>query len=364
MTRAQWGKLTLALIIGALVLIVSSVAIIDPFEVYHKATAFIPPIESGTQSYSNAGIAKSYDYDSIIIGSSMTENFRPSQLDSLLGGRFVKLCINGGTPFNHKQMMDIAFGSHEIRRVFYGLDVGALSFFYTTPKAEMPTYLYDDNLFNDVQYWFNQSVLAKYVPKCLMTLGQTDPGQRDSMYSWGENFAYGADAVLREPIRTDEVAQRPLEEHPTLSQQSMLNIEHNFIPFIEAHPETEFIFFFPPYSLMQWYSFYTQGILNDHLMQKQAVVERLLAYDNVKLYDFQDRLDWILDLNHYVDYEHYGAHINAEIAELIASDAHRVTGTEQIRATASVLIDHVDRLRRHGAWPASFDSIPSTKGDT
>ena len=72
MTRSQWGRLTLTLLIGALVLIVALVVLVDPFEVYHKATAFIPPIESGTQSYSNAGIAKTYDYDSIIIGSSMT----------------------------------------------------------------------------------------------------------------------------------------------------------------------------------------------------------------------------------------------------------------------------------------------------
>ena len=44
MTRSQWGKLTLSLIIGALVLIVSSVVIIDPFEIYHRATAFIAPV--------------------------------------------------------------------------------------------------------------------------------------------------------------------------------------------------------------------------------------------------------------------------------------------------------------------------------
>lgn len=355
MTHAQWGRLTLALIILALAMIVAAVAVIDPFEVYHRATAFIPPIESGTQSYSNAGIAKSYDYDSIIIGSSMTENFRPSQLDALLGGRFVKLCINGGTPFNHKQMMDIAFGTHDVKRVFYGLDVGALSFFYKTPKAEMPTYLYDDNLFNDTQYWFNQSVLAKYIPKCLKTLGQTDPNQRDAMYSWGENFAYGPDAVLREPIQTAEIPQQPLEEHPSLSQQSMLNVEHNFIPFIEAHPDTEFIFFFPPYSLMQWYSFYTQGSLNSTLMQKQAVIQRLLAYDNVKLYDFQAQLDWILNLDHYVDYEHYGAHVNDEIVRMIAAGQCRVTDIASVRETASILIDYVDRLRQNGAWPDSFN---------
>ncbi len=85
MTAKRWALLTLSLILSALLLCVALVAWIDPFEVYHKATRFIPPIASGTQSYSNAGIAKSYDYDSIVIGSSMTENFRPSQLDSLLG---------------------------------------------------------------------------------------------------------------------------------------------------------------------------------------------------------------------------------------------------------------------------------------
>lgn len=355
MSRALWGKLTLALLLGALTLIVALVVLVDPFEVYHKATAFIPPVESGTQSYSNAGIAKSYDYDSVIIGSSMTENFRPSQLDAVLGGRFVKLCINGGTPFNHRQMMEMAFQRREIKTVFYGFDVDALSFFYTTPKAEMPTYLYDGDILNDVQYWFNLSVLAKYIPKCLRTLGQTDPDQRDTMYSWGDDFAFGADAVLSgAAISGEEVPQTPLEEHPALSQQSRLNIEYNFIPFIEAHPETQFIFFFPPYSLMRWYEFYTRGQLNDNLMQKQAACERLLAYPNVRIYDFQAKTDWILDLDHYVDFEHYGAHINAQIVERIAQDQYRITDVQQLRENAAVLIAYVDRLRALGGWPEEF----------
>ena len=92
-------------------------------------------------------------------------------------------------------------------------------------------------------------------------------------------------------------------------------------------------------------------------MQKQAVVERLLAYDNVKLYDFQTRLEWILNLDHYVDYEHYGAHINDAIAEMIANDQWRVTSTDQVRESTRVLIDYVDRLRAHGAWPDSFDAL-------
>lgn len=176
MNRKKWAALTLSLLGLSIGGTVALVAAVDPFEVYHKATAFIPPISNGTQIYSNAGIAKNYAYDSVVIGSSMTENFRPSQLDRLFGGQFVKLCVNAGSSFNHKQMMDMAFATHDVRRVLYGVDVEALTYFYKTPKCEMPDYLYDDDLFNDVSYWFNKSVLLTYIPECLATLGQSDPG--------------------------------------------------------------------------------------------------------------------------------------------------------------------------------------------
>lgn len=44
----------------------------------------------------------------------------------------------------------------------------------------------------------------------------------------------------------------------------------------------------------------------------------LLIYSNVEIYDFQARTEWILDLNHYIDAKHYGADINAAMAEDIA----------------------------------------------
>ena len=355
MTRKRWALLTMAMLLGALSLLIGSVVIIDPFEIYHKATAFIPPISSGTQSYSNAGIARSYDYDSVIIGSSMTENFRPSELNALLGGRFVKLCINGGTPYNHRQMLDMAFANRDIRTVLYGLDVDALTFFYTTPKTEMPDYLYSADLLDDVRYWLNQSVLGKYIPACLKTLGQSDPDQIDTMYAWGEDFAYGRDAVLAgKHISSDEVPQEERQTDPVLSQQSMLNVEHNLIPFIEAHPQTEFIFFFPPYSLARWYEFYQQGKLIYHLNQKDAVIKRLLPYDNVRIYDFHAELDWILNLDLYVDTEHYGPQINSEIAARIARDENRILSLDEARSNDAVLIDYVGRLRALGAWPDSF----------
>lgn len=352
MTRKRWGRATLAMLLSLLAGIVLLVTLVDPFEIYHQATAFIPPITNGTQSYSNAGIAKSYEYDSVIIGSSMTENFRPSQLDALLGGRFVKLCINGGSPYNHKQMLDMAFSTHDVRRVLYGMDVEVLTYFYKAPKTEMPEYLYDANLFNDARYWFNKSVLAEYIPRCLSTLGQTDPDQRDTMYAWGDLYEYGRDAVFRTVSLTPgHVEQEPPQEDPQLSQQSRLNVEYDILPYLREHPDTEFIFFFPPYSLMHWHTLYAAGTLGYHLSQKEALVRELLAFDNARVYDFQAELSWITDLSNYIDQRHYGPWINDAIAEAVAEDRFRVTSWKDAQENDAALREACEALALCEAWP-------------
>jgi len=345
----------MTLILLGLGSIVALVAIIDPFQIYHEATAFIPPIDNGHQIYANAGVAKSYDYDSVIIGSSMTENYVPSHLESLWGGRFVKLCVNAGTPFNHRQMMEMAFDGRELKTVFYGIDIEMLTYFYTTPKCDMPDYLYDKNPFNDVYYWFNTSVLARYIPKCLKTLGQSDPDQRDTMYSWGELYPYGADAVIGDLTFTgEEVAQESVQQDPALSQAYKLNVEHNLIPFIEAHPDTQFIFFFSPYSGIRWYQFYENGLLQYYLNQKAAVVKALLPYDNVKIFDFQAQTQWVTDLDLYIDTSHFSPRINAEMAEMMHADICRVTDVAQIIQSSAVIRGVVNEIRAAAGWPAHF----------
>ena len=358
MSHKHWSLLALALLVCALCGVIGSVMLIDPFEIYHQATAFIPPITNGTQNYSNAGVAKSYDYDSVVIGSSMTENFTPSQLDTLLGGRFVKLPINGGSPFNNKQMMDLAFGTHDVKRVFYGVDIESLTWFYKTPKCEMPEYLYDDDLFNDTAYWFNSSVLLKYIPACLKTLGQSDPDLRDTMYNWGDMYEYGKNAALRDVHITGDVyEQKNVTQEIDLSQQSLLNVQHNFLPYIEGHPDTEFIFFFPPYSLAHWYSFYQKGDFEYHLIQKEALTQVLLPYENVKIYDFQAELDWILQLDHYIDSSHYGPWINDAMVSAVAQDEYRVLDCKTVQENNQVLRDHVAYLVSCGAWPEDFAQV-------
>ena len=65
MKRKTWALASLALLLAAIAAICLTVIVIDPFQVYRPATRYLPPIDRTTQVYANAGIARSYDYDSI-----------------------------------------------------------------------------------------------------------------------------------------------------------------------------------------------------------------------------------------------------------------------------------------------------------
>ena len=348
MKRKHWAILTLTGLIGAIVLLSALVIAIDPFQVYHLARAYMPPIDNTTQVYANAGIVRSYDYDSAIVGTSVTENFRPTQMDALLGGRFIKLCTSAGTAYNHALLLDLAFRTHDMRRVVYGLDVYSFIADTDATGSAVPLYLYDDNPFNDVQYWLNRSVLGSFLPRCLRTWGrQQDDSIRDSMYCWAGRDIYGADYALYTAQFTPPQREQPAGMH---DGQVVANLRENLIPFIEAHPETQFDIFFPPYSAAEWATMKSKGTLKGMLHVRELCFDALSGYANVTLYDFSGREDWTLNLDNYKDTLHYGQWINDAIVEDIAAGRCVVTERAMIDATNDALRTRAAEQLDAGGW--------------
>lgn len=347
MKRKTWALLCLLLLGLAVTLIVSTVIVIDPFQIYRPATLFMPPLDRRTQVYANAGVVRQYDYDSAVVGTSVTENFRPTQMDALLGGRFIKLCTSAGTAYNHALLLDLAFRTHDLRRVVYGLDVYSFIGELDETGCEVPFYLYDDNLFNDVQYWLNRSVLASFLPRCLSAWGQRqDDSVRDSMYCWAGEDEYG-------PIMLYSAEFTPPRE--ILSADARVgiaqdNLKTHLLPFIEAHPETQFDIFFPPYSAAEWSNMASKGTLEAMLTLRGVCYDALQGYDNVTLYDFSAREEWVTDINNYKDTLHYGQWINDAIAVAIASGENIVTNRAQLDAATEQLRAWADALMQAGGW--------------
>lgn len=343
MSRKRWCIISAGMLAFSLAFIVALVVVVDPFEIYHRALFYNPPYESETQMYAGAGVAKSYTYDSIIVGSSVTENCTPSVYDAALGGRFVKLCMNAGLSLDHAKMMDIAFRTHDVRRVVYGLDFFSFSHYYNNQKAETPDYLYDDNLLNDVQYWFNKSVLFSSIPKALSRIGTPDEDMsRDAMYFWQPPSLPGEEGLR---AMVDLSAPMPAQADTARGVElAQLSYAHNLLPYIRDHRETTFTVFFPPYSLYYWADQAVQGELDTRIAQKNLLAAALLEEPNVALYDFQAYFPFVKDYDLYYDLIHYVSSVNDAMAQAMAQDLCRVTDMAQLEANNAVLLREVEAL--------------------
>ena len=79
---------------------------------------------------------------------------------------------------------------------------------------------------------------------------------------------------------------------------------------VRDYPDTVFCFFYPPYSLLWWDNMIRSGQLEQSLYAAEASMERLLSYDNVRIYYFQNEEDVTLDLDLYMDPIHFSEDIN------------------------------------------------------
>ena len=343
MKKKTWSLLCLAALLSAFTLLSAVVIAVDPFQIYRLAAHYTPPIDNTTQVYANAGIVRQYDYDSAIVGTSVTENFRPTQMDALLGGRFIKLCTSAGTAYNHALLLRLAFDTHDMRRVVYGMDVYSFIAELDETGSEVPLYLYDDNPLNDAAYWLNRSVLGSFLPRCLRAWGTAqDDSLRDSMYCWAGRDEYGPVALYNASFSPPEHVY-PADRDV---QAALDNLRVHVLPFVTAHPETQFDFFFPPYSAAEWSTMLSKGTLESMLTLRGVLYDALQGYDNVRVFDFAARESWVLDLTNYKDTLHYGQWINDDITACIASGdglvqsrAQLDQATQHLRAWAHALID-------------------------
>lgn len=350
----RWALSVLVASLLVLGICASVVYAIDPLEIYRQATWYTPIIDYNTQVYSNAGIARSYDYDSAIVGTSMMENAHPTLCDELFGGKWIKLVSSSGTAYNHAILLRTALREHELRRVIYGLDM--FSFMYNpgaVAQASFPYYLYDENPFNDVYYLLNWDVLVERISEVyrynreLRGAPASEEDARDAMYAWqlGKD-AYNHRNALAQidfnaPVREMEPAQ-------SRAQNVYANLRANVLPFIQSMPETEFIFYFPPYCVLEWYSMYQRGYLEFMFWIKQALTEALLSYENVQIYDYQACGEWVLNLDLYMDRQHHGPETNDAIMRRIAGGEGRVYGLEDIAQAETALREWTDQIVQYG----------------
>ncbi len=303
-----------ALALSFCILAATLVIYVDPFFHYHKPLEGFPYLVDNQLSQ-NPGMAQNMEYDSVILGSSMTVNFNTNWFRELMGLNTVKLSYSAAFPKDQANIMEIIFNSeNKVKKVFLGVDVITYTGAADQTKYPIPEYLYDDKLMNDVSYVLNKEVLLNYV---LRPMADPEPTDLATVYkSWWTEEYYSEEWVLHNYVSPGQVEEQT-DAHAYIAPVKE-NLDINICPYIEANTDTDFVIFFPPYSILYWNDVLRENHLEATIEEYRYIAERLNAYDNVEVYFFPDREDIILDLNHYADYSHYHPDYNRFMAECFA----------------------------------------------
>lgn len=204
----------------------------------------------------------------------------------------------------------------------------------------MPYYLYDGNLINDVQYLFNKDVLLNYI---LRPIADPDKTDLATVYqSWWTDEYYNIQWVMHNYVQPEAVEEEtPAEAY---LESTGRNLDVNICPYIEQNPDTEFYVFFPPGSILFWNDVMRENHLEATLAEHQYIVDRLLSYDNVRIFFFSNQ-EWIVtDLNHYADEIHYHSDINYYMTECFANGACEVESSAQMAEELAKMRDVIGRF--------------------
>ncbi len=292
-------------------------AVIDPYFHYHKPIAGINYIFPD-QRFGNDGIVKNFEYDAIITGSSMTENFKTSECNELFEVNAIKVPFSGGSYREINDLLTTAVSHNDsIKMVVRGLDYNRM---FNTAEyrdyEEYPEYLYDEKLLNDVNYLFNLDAVTIAVQELLKR--QKTVLDFDVYSNWQADYPFGKEAVDSNYAR-NTVVPVDKQKQVTEAEYSIIkeNIEKNVIALAMENPQIEFYLYFTPYNISYIDYYKLEGNLERQLEAEKYIIELLLPIKNIHIYSFYLEHDIINDPNNYRDVAHHGENVNSLILQWI-----------------------------------------------
>lgn len=328
--------------------------VVDPHQYYRPSTFYYTNMR-----YLAPGLAKHIDYEVVVVGDSLSQNFIRSDIDRVFGQPGVNLSLSGSTLFEQRVVLENAIRTGKVRRVIWGVQprvAGGLPD-QTRDDEAFPAFMYDDNPFNDWPYLFNLDLIKLSLEK-LRTGESKTPPDLDTLNAWFMNPRHrpDSDKVLKK-FRLPAGSTDFVPDHLRLDRLTA-NFEHNIMPMLQAHPEVEFIIFIPPHSVLSHVlDQRARPALFATLMAFQRhMFHRLTEAPNVRLFYFDAEPRVTHNLSNYKDLKHFGLHINRWILRAFSADAYRVTPDNRDklleRFEAQVRAVDLDALTATPAAPA------------
>ncbi|MDE7224250.1 MAG: hypothetical protein K2O34_10785 [Acetatifactor sp.] len=308
----------------------------DPFYQYHKPVFGMDAVLYDRDNQM-AGTIRNFDYDMVLLGSSVVENSDSSFLDSTYGGRTLKIIKASGSTADLLYYLEMAHKYQELKRVFWGIDIFAL----TTPEEismmgeDTPWYLHTPTVLDDIPYLYNKEVLFQKIPLMFAyhAQGRNVGGHA---YDWSADKEFSASKAMQAYDKPAEI--RLMSDDTEWMDKLSVNLQM-IDREIAGHPEVEYVLFFPPYSMLWWDSGYVNGLGEEYFAILEQVFPRLLSYENVRLFYFQDQQEIVCNLDNYMDMIHYSPDVNQYMLQCFSDGSNEVT-----KENADRILEHMRQV--------------------
>ncbi|MCR5106555.1 MAG: hypothetical protein K6B28_00170 [Lachnospiraceae bacterium] len=323
MSDKQFTFKTILYTLILMVIIMITVIVIDPFIRYHKPFFGLAAVESEERSAA-IGLARNMDYDTVLMGSSMSENFIDSWFeDGHFGESCVKIPLQGGHMDDYIPVLDEITQHEELKNVVFCLD----NYLFNDDNGLYPPTIPDHFIskpgITDIYYLLNKSVVFYYLPKYLI-LNSMEGYSDDNAYVWANRYEFSKYIARADYMATRRLSALPESEYDYYFDNIDVLLEE-LEKYIEAREDVTFYFYAPPYSILFWDVTRLEGKLTAEICGLGKLYEELLKHPNVRLFYFQNDYDLITDLDHYRDYSHYDQGINRAMYEAMKNGDFELT---------------------------------------
>ena len=313
--------LSLTCFIFLLILSAIVTFLIDPYQHYRKASFYKP--YSFDSRYMSWGLLKNYDYDSVLIGSSMTANFRKDYVDRDLNLDILRVPIPGASAYEESLLIQNALRNKKLSTIVFGLDM--VSFTGAKERSELlPSYLMNSSYVDDFKYLLNADALFRDSMKIFMSnfLGiKAYMIDFNTFWNWDYEKIFSKEFWVGSYIESlKNTDKKNIYKFNDLKK----SFDHNMMPHISNNANIKFIIFFPPSSILSWKSLEMHKSLKDIFEFKRYIVKQSYKYKNIKIFDFQINKEITHNLDNYTDQNHYSGDVNRWIIKQIKDDNYLV----------------------------------------
>ncbi|WP_312014434.1 hypothetical protein [Bradyrhizobium sp. AUGA SZCCT0283] len=344
MRRFLCATATIILMVAALNFVV------DPLQLFRPARWF-PAMYSVDSRMQDAGLIRSQQFDTVLMGTSLAIHFRQSDIDRALGVRSLKLAMTGS---NSREQGFVLAAAMERRpkRVVWQMDDWI---FRDAPKIDfdvhIPADLYRRNAKGVAGYLFSGAmareslwILARAIPLSEPIVARLTNGVMfkfsisgiDDINALRPDFdvagfynAKSAAAAFRrltDPARSGSIAEGYIYD------AMVRNFERDAVALIENNPHVTFDIYFAPYSILHFVAMRnaSPATLTIAYDFTAYAFPRLLQFPNVRLHDFRDVKEITHDLGNYGDVIHHSPAIDLTILAWLAERKYVVDRTKPL----------------------------------